>query len=166
MSEHEAEGQPDPAAPEEKPAGGFAKDKQFGRRLDQVVAIGEPFLLLGAVADEPIATVYGDSSTAKILLQRLDPATGAPKGAPVKATTVLSAVVEKVLAVTQIELAAGPIVQLEVVKAKARGGKNVTVLSWVRNLADADDFSEFGLDPEAVSRAQDLARPEGERIPY
>jgi hypothetical protein len=155
------------AAPTPEPrTGAFDKDKKFGNRLDQVVAIGEPFLLLGAIADEPIETAYGLSNTAKLLIQKINKETGAPQGAPIRAVTVLSAVVEKVLALTPEELAAGPVVQLQVVAAKSRGGKHATVLSWMRNLADEDDFSEFGLDANTVSQRADLARSAGERIPY
>lgn len=162
--EKQQEGQPDEAAQEK--AGAFTKDKKFGNRLDQMVALDEPFLLLGAVADEPIETAYGMSETAKLLIQKLNKDSGGPVGPPIKCVTVLSAVVEKVLALTEEEVKAGPVVKLHVVPAKSRGGKPVTVLSWIRNLGDADDFSEFGIDPNEVSGITDLARPVGERIPY
>jgi hypothetical protein len=154
---------PTPAA--EAPQGAFAKDKKFGNRLDLTMAIGEPFLLLGAVPDEPVETKFGMSDSAKLLIQKINPDTGAPQGAPLRVVTVASAIVEKVLALTREELAAGPVVQLQHVHSKTRD-TGALVLSWMRNLTDVDDFSEFGLDAAAVSRAVDLARPEKDRIPY
>lgn len=147
------------------PQGAFAKDKKFGNRLDQVVALGEPFLVLGAKDAEPVETVHGLSDCVTLLIQKLNLETGAPTGAPIRANTVASAIVEKAKALTPEELAAGPVCQLQVVKSKGRG-TNALVLSWMRNLQDDDDFSEFGLDANAVSQAVDKARPAGERIPY
>lgn len=155
----------EPSAPEaEEKKGGFAKDKAFGNRLDTTFAIGEPFLLLGAVPDEPVQTKFGLSDCAKLLCQKINPETGAPQGAPIRCVTVASAIVEKVLSLDPSELAAGPVVQLQVVTSKARG-QNALVLSWMRNLADDDDFSDFGLDAGAVDRLVDQARPQGQRLP-
>jgi hypothetical protein len=145
--------------------GAFTKDKKFGNRLDQVVALGEPFLVLGARDSEPVETVHGLSDCVTMLIQKLDLATGAPTGAPIRANTVASAIVEKAKALTPEELAAGPVCQLQVVKSKARG-QNALVLSWMRNLQDEDDFSEFGLDATQVGQAVDKARPVSERINY
>lgn len=159
MSEHENENGTDAVG------GAFGKDKKFGNRLDQMFALGEPFLLLGWKNDETITTVHGDAQSVKLLVQKLDPDTGSPKGAPFTCNTVASAVVEKVQALTKEELAAGPVVNIQIVRSKARG-TNALVLSWLRNLADADDFSEFGVDQAQLSQIADLARPAGERIPY
>jgi hypothetical protein len=158
------ESQEQGAAPEAK-AGAFTKDKKFGNRLDLTMAIGEPFLLLGAIPDEPVETKFGMSDSAKLLVQKINAETGAPQGAPLRVVTVASAIVEKVLALTPEELAAGPVVQLQHVHSKARD-TGALVLSWMRNLTDEDDFSEFGLDANTVSQRTDLARPAGERIPY
>lgn len=161
MSSNEQEQQ----QPEAAPGGAFAKDKKFGNRLDQVMALGEPFLVLGAKEAEPVETVHGLSDCVTLLVQKLNLETGAPTGAPIRANTVASAVVEKAKALTPEELAAGPVCQLQVVKSKGRG-TNALVLSWMRNLQDDDDFSEFGLDASQVGQITDLARPAGERIPY
>lgn len=142
--------------PEAKAAGAFTKDKKFGNRLDQVVALHEPFLLLGGVDDEPVETVHGMSDSVKVLIQKINPETGAPQGPPIRANTVASAIVEKVKALTPEELAAGPVVQLQHVQSKGRG-TTALVMSWIRNLQDADDFSEFG---EAATKAV------GGGIPY
>lgn len=166
MTSTENENGQEPAPQVDQPAGAFTKDKKFGNRLDQMVALDEPFLLLGATADEAIETAYGMSETAKLLIQKLSRESGQPVGPPIKCVTVLSAVVEKVLQLTEEEVKAGPIVKIHVVPAKSRGGKPVTVLSWIRNLADQDDFSEFGIDPNTVSGITDMTRPAGERIPY
>jgi hypothetical protein len=145
--------------------GAFTKDKKFGNRLDQIVALGEPFLILGAKDAEPVDTVHGMSDCVTLLIQKLNLETGAPTGSPIRANTVQSAIVEKAKALTPEELAAGPVCQLQVVQSKGRG-TNATVMSWMRNLQDEDDYSEFGLDANAVSRAVDQARPAGERINY
>jgi len=155
----------DGTEPEATEQGAFGKDRKFGNRLDQVVALGEPFLLLGAKEDEPVETVHGLAQSVKVLIQKLNPETQQPVGAPIRANTVQSAIVEKLLALTPEELQAGPVCQLQVVKSKARG-VNATVLTWMRNLADADDYSEFGLDPAEVGKVADLARPAGERIHF
>lgn len=165
-NEKPLEGSQDVGAAAEKPAGAFGRDKKFGNRLDQVMAIGEPFLLLGARPVDAVTTVYGESECQELLVQKLNKDTGVPQGPPIRCNTVLSAVVEKVKELTAEELAAGPVVQLQVVAAKRRGGKAATVMSWIRNLADEDDFSEFGIDPSQVSKIVDQARPAGERIPY
>lgn len=166
MSEQE----PQPVAPPEDngaeaPKGAFAKDKQFGNRLDQAFALREPFLLLGWKEGETIDTKFGAAVSVKLLVQRLDADSGQPKGSPFPCVTVATAVVEKVKALTSEELKAGPVVCVDVVRSKARD-TNAFVLQWLRNLADADDYSEFGLDSAAVSQVTDLARPAGERIPY
>lgn len=151
--------------PEEQQTGAFGKDKQFGNRLDQVVALHEPFLLLGGyIQEETQETKFGNAEVARVLIQKLDPHSGAPIGSPIRANTVASAVVEKVKALTPAEVAEGPVCQLQIVDSKRQGGKAM-VMSWIRNLNDADDFSEFGLDTADASRLVDQARPKGERIP-
>lgn len=152
------------AAAEAAAQGGFAKDQKFGNRLDLTVKLDEPFLLLGAIPDEPIETTYGMSDSAKLLIQKISPDTGAPVGAPIRCVTVASAIVEKALAVTREELAKGPVCVLQRVKSKARN-QEALVMSWQRNLTDEDDFSEFGLDAGAVGRVVDQARPAGDRLP-
>lgn len=146
-------------------AGAFDKDRQFGNRLDRTFALNEPFLLLGAKrTGGQIDTAYGPADVMEILAQKLNHETGNPQGQPIRVNTVLSAVVEKLDALTEEELHKGPIVQLEAVPAKSRGGRVVTVLSLVR-FADEDQVKEFGASAADVGRATDLTRPEGERIP-
>lgn len=169
------------AAKAAEPTGAFGKDKQYGNRLDQMFAIGEPFLLLGAIPDGTVPTRFGDSPSVKILAQKINQDTGVPKGAPFTCSTVISSIVDKLLGhpanpdakptpieaaegITPEELAAGPICCLQIVDSKTYGTK-ATVLQWIRNLADADTFAEFGLDAGAISRVGDQARPVGERLP-
>lgn len=159
MSENNTEGQP-------QGGGAFQKDKAFGNRIDETVALHEPFLLLGArIQEERQTTVYGEAEVARLLIQKLNKDTGAPQGPPIRCNTVASAIVEKAKALTPEELGAGPVCQLQVVKSKGRGGKEALVLSWIRNLTDDDDFAEFGLDAGSVGRLTDQARPASERIP-
>lgn len=164
MSTTPSEDQQQPEAPAAT-GGAFTKDKKFGNRLDQVMALGEPFLVLGAKDADPVETIHGLSDCVTLLVQKLNIETGAPTGAPIRANTVASAIVEKAKALTTEELAAGPVCQLQVVRSKGRD-TNALVLSWMRNLQDDDDFSEFGLDATQVGQIVDQARPAGERIPY
>lgn len=162
MSDHEQE-KTQPA----EPGGAFGKDLKYGTRLDQMFALNEPFLLLGGkIEDEKVSTTFGEAEVAKLLVQKLDHETGQPKGPPFRVNTVLSAVVEKIKALTPEELANGPIVELRAVAAKSRGGKTVTVMSLQRFLNEADTYAEFGVTGDDVSRVADLTRPASERIPY
>lgn len=161
MSEAENE-----TTPEATPQGAFQKDKAFGNRLDQTIALHEPFLLLGGkIEAEKQDTKFGEAEVAKLLVQKLNRDTGAPQGPPIRCNTVASAIVEKVKALTPDELAAGPVCQLQHVQSKRQGGNQALVMSWIRNLTDEDDFSEFGIDSAAASRLADRARPASERIP-
>lgn len=163
MSENQHEQQQ--GQPEEK-KGAFGKDKAFGNRIDLVFAIGEPFLVLGAkIEEETIPTTYGDAEAATLLCQKINPDTGAPQGPPLRCVTVASAIVEKAKELQPDELAAGPVCQLQVVMSKKRK-QNALVLSWMRNLADTEDYSDFGISEEEVFRVRELTRPEGERINF
>lgn len=74
--------------------GMFDKDKEYGRRLDVVVAEGEPFLLLDAYLDGTIPTQLGDAVLARLAICRLQ---GNGQAGPVmECNTVASAIVEKV----------------------------------------------------------------------
>lgn len=85
--------------------GMFAKDKQFGRRLDTTVGLNNPFVLLDAyLTGDNIPTVHGDAAVARLSVCRItgehpDPATGEmvpTLSRPLDCYTVASAIVDKI----------------------------------------------------------------------
>lgn len=85
-----------------KPAtgGAFAKDRLFGKRIDEEFALGEHFQLLGGVIEaEPIETELGMAELAKLLVRRVDENDN-PIGRPIIVGTLASSIVEKVKALT------------------------------------------------------------------
>lgn len=144
------------------PAGAFGKDKAYGNRLDQSFAIGERlWLLAGRISDEVIETELGDANPARLLVQRVNEADNAI-GKPFTVTTLASAIVEKVKAITDGELPA--LVELRKVTS-TKFKTDALVLQYVGGESDDDIAAEFGIDTAELAKRADAGRADGDRLP-
>lgn len=143
----------------------FAKDKLFGKRIDEEFAEGQHFLLLGGMIEpDKIETEIGEAELAKLLVQRLD-ANDQPLGRPYVVGTLASAIVAKVKELQASDVPA--IVEVRTVLSK-RWKAKALVLQYVGS-TDENDVDEiagkFGVDLAEVARAVDGLRPEADRMP-
>lgn len=125
--------------------GAFAKDKLYGKRIDQEFMEGQPFLLLGGVLGDPIDTTIGTATPAKLLVRRVnDDLQGI--GEPYVVSTLASAIVEKVRALGPEDVPA--IVNVRTVTSKRRQAKALVMELYRTN--DADEVKEiagaFGIE--------------------
>lgn len=73
----------------------FDKDKEYGNRIDQQFALGEPFVLLGVrILPDTVKTSFGDTEAVELLCQRLSDE-GFAIGSEITCQTVASAIVDK-----------------------------------------------------------------------
>jgi hypothetical protein len=108
--------------------GMFDKDKEFGTRLDQVIAIGESFVVFGAVVrPDTISTSLGDAEVAELEIGKLAD-DGVSVAERMTANTVASAIVNKVKEAEDSDFPA--IVKL--LKVDSKWGKKATVIQFVR----------------------------------
>lgn len=115
--------------------GMFAKDKEFGNRLDQLFAENEPFLVYGARVDgKTIATAFGDQPVATLDVEKL--IDGKPSGVRVEANTIAAAIVEKA---SNAEPSDFPCVCDIRHVPSAKYQRPALVLQWLKDWQQTDD---------------------------
>ena len=110
-------------------AGGmFAKDKEFGNRLDQLFRLGEPFILYGVrIRDERMTTKMGDQEVAELDVEKLnDRAQGS--GLRLIANTIASAIVNKAKEATPEDFPC----LVELRKVPSRFTNDALVIQWLK----------------------------------
>lgn len=107
--------------------GMFDKDKEFGNRLDQVVGLKQPFVLLGVSVpkDRTIETDFGTAQVAELRIVRMHH--GRSVGQPIDTTTIASAIVDKAKASKKDDF---PCV-VELRKVDSRFGTEALVIQWL-----------------------------------
>lgn len=133
------------------PSSAWDKDRQFGNILGQVFGLGDEFLLVAArISEETIATQYGDATQATALVRKLDE-NGDPIGPVFEVSTVESAIVEKLGAMTEEDLPA--VVRYHAVPSKTRG-REAKVISLVRIPGESNEaslFEKYGVVADATT---------------
>ena len=127
------------------PGGAFAKDRLFGKRIDEEFALGEHFQLLGGkIEEELIDTELGKAELAKLLVRRVND-DDQPIGRPIIVGTLASAIVEKVKTLTADDVPV--LVEIRKVVSK-RFKAEALVLQYVGSDDLADEAAiaaEFGI---------------------
>lgn len=73
--------------------GMWDKDREHGARIDSLVGIGEPFLMLDAYLDGEVATRLGPAKRARIVLARIK---GGRPGTVLTGSTLAQAITSKI----------------------------------------------------------------------